>query len=104
MGLLLSRVITIPFLDQERRIDAGTGAKVGYARSFLVGSASSAGWSPCIGPTLGAVLTLAVSSSTVLEASLLLLVYAAGLSLPFLAMGLAYNGVKPVYNRLKRYV
>ena len=104
MGLHLANVITIPFLNQERRIDAGAGAKVGYARSFFVGSAFSAGWSPCIGPTLGAVLTLAVSSSTVLEASLLLLVYAAGLSLPFLAMGLAYNGVKPVYNRLKRYV
>ena len=104
MGLHLAKVITIPFLDQERRIDAGAGAKVGYARSFFVGSAFSAGWSPCIGPTLGAILTLAVSSGTVLEASVLLLVYAAGLAVPFLAMGLAYNGIKPVYERMKRYV
>jgi len=104
MGLHLARVITIPFLEQERRLDAGTGGRVGYARSFVVGSTFSAGWSPCIGPTLGAILALSVASGTFLQAIILLVVYSAGLSVPFLAMGLAYNGVKPVYNRIKRYV
>ncbi len=104
LGLHLAKVITIPFLEQERRLNVGSGAKVGYARSFLVGSAFSAGWSPCIGPTLGAILALAVSSGTVAQAGILLLAYAAGLSVPFLAMGLAYNSVKPIYNRAKRYM
>lgn len=104
MGLHLSGVITIPFLEQERRVDAGSGARVGYARSFVVGSTFSAGWSPCIGPTLGAILALAVSSGTVAEAGVLLLIYSAGLSVPFLAMGLAYNSVRPLYQRAKRYV
>jgi cytochrome c-type biogenesis protein len=104
MGLHLSGVITIPFLEQERRVDVGGGQKVGYARSFFVGSAFSAGWSPCIGPTLGAILALAVSSGTVLQAAILLLVYSIGLSIPFLAMGLAYNSVKPIYNRAKKYM
>ena len=104
MGLHLSGVITIPFLEQERRFDVGQKSKVGYVRSFFVGAAFSAGWSPCIGPTLGAIFALAVSSGTVLEAGVLLLAYSAGLSIPFIAMGLAYNGVKPVYNRIKRYV
>lgn len=104
MGLHLSGVITIPFLEQERRMDVGGGQKVGYARSFFVGSAFSAGWSPCIGPTLGAILTLAVSSGTVVQAAILLLVYSIGLSIPFLAMGLAYNNVKPIYNRAKKYM
>ena len=104
MGLHLSRVITIPFLEQERRLDAGTGGSIGYTRSFVVGSTFSAGWSPCIGPTLGAILALSVASGTFLQAIILLLVYSAGLSVPFLAMGLAYNGVKPLYNRIKRYV
>lgn len=104
LGLHLSGVITIPFLQQERRFGFGAGAKVGYARSFLVGSAFSAGWSPCIGPTLGAILALAVSSSTVWQAGLLLLAYSAGLAVPFLAMGLAFNTVKPLYHRLKRYM
>lgn len=104
MGLHLSGVITIPFLEQERRFDAGSKAKVGYVRSFVVGATFSAGWSPCIGPTLGAIFALAVSSGTVLEAGILLLAYSAGLSVPFIAMGLAYSSVKPFYNRVKKYV
>ena len=104
MGLHLAGVITIPFLEQERRLDAGRGARVGYARSFVVGSAFSAGWSPCMGPTLGAIFALAVSSGTVVQAGVLLLTYSAGLAVPFLAMGLAYNSVKPFYTRAKRYI
>jgi cytochrome c-type biogenesis protein len=104
LGLHLAGVITIPFLSQERRVDAGGGAKVGYARSFVVGSSFSAGWSPCIGPTLGAIFLLAVSSGTVIQAGVLLFAYAAGLSVPFLAMGLAYDRVKPLYMRVRRYV
>ena len=103
MGLHLAGVITIPFLAQDRRLDVGGGARVGYARSFAVGSAFSAGWSPCIGPTLGAILTLSISGGSVMEAIVLLLVYSAGLSVPFLAMGAAYSSVKPVYERIKRY-
>jgi cytochrome c-type biogenesis protein len=104
MGLHLAGVITIPLMEQERRLDVGRGAKIGYARSFAVGAAFSAGWSPCIGPTLGAIFALAVSSGTVIEAASLLAVYSAGLSVPFLALGLAYNSVKPIYTHMKRYV
>ncbi len=104
LGLHLSGVITIPLLDMERRLDVGSGAKIGYARSFVVGSAFSAGWSPCIGPTLGAILALAVASGTVVQAGLLLVAYAAGLSIPFLALGLAYSSVKPIYNKVRRYM
>ena len=57
-----------------------------------------------IGPTLGAILALAVSSGTVAQAGFLLLAYAAGLAVPFLAMGLAYDRVKPIYNRVRRYM
>jgi cytochrome c-type biogenesis protein len=104
MGLHLAGVITIPWLEQERRLDVGRGAKVGYARSFAVGSAFSAGWSPCIGPTLGAIFALSVSSGSVLEAGVLFAVYSLGLSIPFLALGLAYSSVKPLYMSVKRYM
>jgi len=104
LGLHLAGVITIPFLEAERRLDVGSGARIGYARSFVVGSTFSAGWSPCIGPTLGAILALAVSSGTVAQAGVLLFAYAAGLAVPFLAMGAAYGTVKPVYNYVKRYI
>ena len=104
LGLHLAGVIIIPFLEAERRLDVGSGAKVGYARSFVVGSTFSAGWSPCIGPTLGAILALAVSSGTVAQAGVLLFAYAAGLAVPFLAMGAAYGTIKPIYNYVKRYL
>jgi cytochrome c-type biogenesis protein len=104
LGLHLSGVITIPFLLTERRLNVKTGDKVGYTRSFIVGSSFSAGWSPCIGPTLGAVLALSAASASVWQGLILLAVYSAGLSIPFLAMGLAFNSVKPVFNWLKRYM
>ena len=104
LGLHLSGVITIPFLETERRLNIKTGDKVGYTRSFIVGSSFSAGWSPCIGPTLGAVLALSAASASVWQGLILLAVYSAGLSIPFLAMGLAFNSVKPVFNWLKRYM
>ncbi|MCH8919612.1 MAG: cytochrome c biogenesis protein CcdA [Chloroflexi bacterium] len=104
LGLHLSGVITIPFLETERRLNIKTGDKVGYTRSFIVGSSFSAGWSPCIGPTLGAVLALSAASASVWQGLILLAVYSAGLAIPFLAMGLAFNSVKPVFNWLKRYM
>jgi len=104
MGLHLSGVITIPFLEQDRRINIRGGDRAGYARSFVVGSSFSAGWSPCIGPTLGAVLTLSAASASVWQGVILLAVYSAGLAVPFLAMGLAFNSLKPVYAWLKRYM
>ncbi len=103
MGLHLAGVITIPFLEQERRLEIDGGGKVGYARSFVIGAAFSAGWSPCIGPTLASIFALAVSSSTALKSGVLLFAYSVGLSVPFLAMGLAYNSVQPLYNKVKRY-
>jgi len=104
MGLHLSGVITIPFLEQERRINIKGGDRASYARSFVVGSSFSAGWSPCIGPTLGAVLTLSAASASVWQGVVLLAVYSAGLAVPFLAMGLAFNTLKPAYAWLKRYM
>src|SRR3990172_2180985 len=104
LGLHLSGVITIPFLEQERRVNVRTSDKVGYARSFVVGSSFSAGWSPCIGPTLGATLALSAASASVWQGMILLGVYSVGLSVPFLAMGLAFNTLRPAYQWLKRYM
>lgn len=103
LGLHLARVITIPWMQQEKRIEVGAGQRISYTRSFLVGSAFSAGWSPCIGPTLGAILALAIASGTVAQAGILLAAYSLGLAVPFLSMGLAFHSVKPLYIRIKRY-
>jgi cytochrome c-type biogenesis protein len=101
LGLHLSGVITIPWLEQERRLQHNSGQGAGYLRSFLVGSTFSAGWTPCVGPTLGAILALAATSATVWQGSLLLVLYSAGLSIPFLAMGFALTPTRRLYTRIR---
>jgi len=104
LGLHLSRVITIPFLEEERRWQYSPTRRLGYARSFLVGSAFSVGWTPCVGPTLGAILALAATSSTVWQGGLLLVIYSFGLAIPFLAMGLAFNATRGAYERIRPFM
>ena len=104
LGLHLSGILQIPWLDRERRLEYQPLATVGYARSFLVGSGYAVGWTPCIGPTLGAILTLAAASGTVLQGSTLLGVYSLGMAVPFLAMGLAFNAIHGFYRRLGPYL
>jgi cytochrome c biogenesis protein CcdA len=76
-------------------------AVVRYGRSFGVGAAFAIGWTPCIGPILGAILTLAASSATVLRGALLLATWSAGLGLPFLVAGLAIGSLTPALRRIR---
>jgi cytochrome c-type biogenesis protein len=72
----------------------GSGsAAPGYPRSFLFGLLFAAGWSPCIGPILGGILGLATATTSVLQGTVLLVAYAAGLALPFLAVALGASWV-----------
>lgn len=64
-----------------------------YGKSFAIGSAFAVGWTPCIGPILGAILTLAASSATVLQGTFLLASWSIGLGIPFLIAGLALGKV-----------
>lgn len=66
---------------------------VRYGKSFGIGSAFAVAWTPCVGPILGAVLGLAVSSATVLQATLLLAAWSVGLGVPFLIAGLMLGQV-----------
>jgi cytochrome c biogenesis protein CcdA len=72
-----------------------------YGRSFGVGSAFAVGWTPCIGPILGAILTLAASSATVLHGAVLLAFWSAGLGLPFLTAGLALGTMMAGIRKLR---
>jgi len=64
-----------------------------YPRSFLFGLLFAAGWSPCIGPILGGILGLATVTSSVAQGTVLLVAYAAGLAIPFLAVALGASWV-----------
>lgn len=85
-GLYLTGLIKIKFLETEHKIEVKRKFKSKYLTSFLFGFAFAAGWSPCVGIILGAILGLAASSPG--AAFALLLFYALGLGLPFLLVGL----------------
>lgn len=85
MGLHMVGVIRIPLLDRVTR--PSVSARKSGTRSlttFLVGMAFGAGWTPCIGPVLAGILTMAAASATMSQGVLLLAVYSAGLAVPFL--------------------
>jgi cytochrome c-type biogenesis protein len=79
-------------------------SSLSYARSFGLGSAFAVAWTPCIGPVLGAILTLAAASSTVHQGTYLLLAYSAGLAVPFLVAGYTLGGVTTLLGRFHSFL
>jgi len=92
-GVTLTGLVPLPFLQQERRVHVKQGERA-LLRSALIGMAFSAGWSPCIGTMLGSMLTQGV---------LFLLVYALGLGVPFLLVGLLIDRAGSFMRRINRY-
>ena len=73
------------------RMGGGVAPAVGLAAAPLLGIVFGLGWTPCIGPTLSVVLTLALNEGTALRGAVLALAYALGLGVPFLVAGLAFD-------------
>ena len=82
-GLHVMGVVTIPILNVTRRVEIGREGGPGHIRSVLFGVTFAAGWTPCIGPLLGTVMTLAFTEPS--RAMGFLFAYALGLAVPFLA-------------------
>lgn len=102
-GLHFLNVFRIPILDREARVDTkDAGGSVFGA--YVLGLAFAFGWTPCIGPQLGAILSLAASEASVARGTLLLGVYAAGLGIPFLLAAMFLNRSMSVMNRLKPHM
>lgn len=102
-GLLCLGVVKAGFLEQERRLQL-QHKPVGYLGSVLVGMAFGAGWTPCIGPVLGAILSLAATSDSVPRGMLLLGAYSAGLAVPFLLAAVAVESFLEWFQRFRRYL
>ena len=85
-GLYMLGLIKPKFMEVEKKLQVTKTFSVSYITSFVFGAAFAVGWTPCIGPVLGSVLTLAVVSPG--ESLALLLMYSLGLGIPFLLMGL----------------
>lgn len=92
-GLHTMGVITIPFLDYDTRRQDRVEADLGLLSSALMGVFFSAGWAPCVGPVLGAVLTLALNSARIGQGVILLSAYSFGLAIPFLLAALGVGRV-----------
>ena len=102
-GLFLLAALKVPWLNFERRLAPSQGVTIGYLRSFLTGSIFSVAWTPCIGPILGGILSLALGSETTWHGAYLLATYSLGLGLPFLAVGAAFDSMTPLLKRIHRY-
>lgn len=103
MGLHFLHVIRIPILDQEARLD--TGKQDGGAfGAYILGLAFAFGWTPCIGPQLGMILTLAATGGELSRGTALLAIYAIGLGIPFLLAAVFINRSITVMNRIKPWL
>ena len=106
-GLHMIGVFRIPFLEYDLRVHSQVDARWGYMSSALMGVFFSAGWSPCVGPVLGAILTLALNGGSVYLGVKLLSAYSAGLAIPFLIAALGIGWVSVIlrkYGKVMRYV
>jgi cytochrome c-type biogenesis protein len=104
LGLFTLRVIHIPWLYYEMRSYWTPGKGGPLLSSVMMGIFFAAGWTPCIGTTLGAILTLGMSQQSASQAMVLSSGYALGLGLPFLAIGLGMGQAVRFIARFRRYV
>jgi cytochrome c-type biogenesis protein len=102
LGLHTMGVFRLRFLESEKRVHTQSKPR-GPLGALLVGIAFAFGWTPCIGPILGGILTIAGSRDTVLEGVQLLAVYSMGLGIPFLLTAMAINQFFAASARIRKY-
>ncbi len=102
-GLYLLGVIRVGAFDRERRVHLAN-KPVGYLGTVLVGIAFGAGWTPCLGPILGAILTYTAASADLSQGMPLLLAYSLGLALPFLLAAVAVERFLETVTRIRPYL
>ncbi len=107
-GLYMLRIVKIPglsFLDSEQRFPFAKILKPGKPiNSFLFGAAFAFGWTPCVGPILGSVLTLAAATATVGKGAFLLGIFSLGLAIPFLAIAAMIGHASHVLEIVNRHL
>jgi cytochrome c-type biogenesis protein len=103
-GIFLVAAYRFPWLNYEKRLNPSVSSNPGYLRSILIGAAFALGWTPCIGPILGAILAMAWSSQTVGQGALLLGIYSLGLGIPFVLIGLVWGTIAPLWKGINRHL
>lgn len=104
-GLFMIGVLRLPFLNVEKNIGRIKALKPGNpASSLIFGATFAFGWTPCVGPILGSILTLAAASATVGQGAFLLLVFSLGLAIPFLIIAAGIGSASNYISKLSRYL
>ena len=101
MGLWMLGALRLDALQQERRVHI-SDKPMGYLGTVVVGIAFGAGWTPCLGPTLGAILIMAANQTDMTQGIVLLSAYSAGLAVPFLLAALALERFLTFFQRFKK--
>jgi len=103
-GLHYIGLFKIPFLNMEKRLKMPESLKTGYLWSFLFGVIFSFGWVPCVGMILSAILLLASNMETLLQGVFLLVVFSAGLGLPFILASLFISFFSRFLKRINKHL
>jgi len=98
-GLHMIGVFRIPFLEYDVRVHSQVDPRWGYISSLLMGVFFSAGWAPCVGPILGAIMTFAANGGSIPRGIVLGSAYSAGLAIPFLLAALGIGWVTIILRR-----
>jgi cytochrome c-type biogenesis protein len=102
MGVLFVLAPFVPRLSREWHV-GNLMQRAGRGGPVLTGAAFALAWTPCTGPTLGAIVTAAGTSGSAAHGAVLLAVYCAGLGVPFLLTGLAFGKVTSAFTVIKRH-
>jgi len=103
-GLALMEILHVPFLQQEAKLQWQGKREWGFLSSLLVGMVFAAGWTPCVGPALSAILILSADQNTVGQGTLLLVAYSIGVGLPFILAGFLIDQIGSILQRMARYL
>jgi cytochrome c-type biogenesis protein len=101
-GLHMIGVFRIPLLEYDIRVHSQMDRRWGYVSSVFMGIFFSAGWSPCIGPVLGWIMTFSVNGGSILKGTTLGVAYSTGLAIPFLAAALGIGWVSILLRRYSK--
>jgi cytochrome c-type biogenesis protein len=103
VGLHVMGVFRIKALNYEKRFSLGATKRKGVLGALLVGIAFAFGWTPCIGPILGTILTMAAQQESVNRGMILLAFYSAGLGVPFILTAVLFNYMMGAFGFIKRH-
>lgn len=102
-GLYIAGVLRVGVFGRTKQVQIRS-KPAGFIGSFAVGLTFAIGWTPCVGPILGSILTLASNDKTVQQGIALLLAYSAGLGVPFVASSLALGGFLKFFKQYRPFI